>query len=105
VPGARHHQEKFDGSGYPHGLAGHDIPQNARIIAVADTYDSITSSRAYRAGRSHEVALAEIARCAGTQLDPAIIAVLERICKDEPEWIARFSIQRDLPAGVPAAAA
>ncbi|MDB5961851.1 MAG: hypothetical protein JWP59_3145 [Massilia sp.] len=103
VPGARHHQEKYDGTGYPHGLAGYDIPQNARIIAVADTYDSITSSRAYRAGRSHEVAMAEIARCAGTQLDPAIIAVLERICKDEPEWIARFHIQRDVPAVLPAA--
>jgi HD-GYP domain-containing protein (c-di-GMP phosphodiesterase class II) len=101
VPGARHHQEKYDGSGYPHGLAGYDIPQNARIIAVADTYDSITSSRAYRAGRSHEVALAEIARCAGTQLDPAIVAVLERVCREEPEWIARFHIQRD-PAPVPA---
>lgn len=94
VPGARHHQEKFDGTGYPHGLKGHDIPQAARIIAVADTYDSITSSRAYRAGRSHEVALAEIARCSGTQLDPAIIAVLEKVCAEEPEWIARFNIQR-----------
>jgi HD-GYP domain-containing protein (c-di-GMP phosphodiesterase class II) len=104
VPGARHHQEKFDGSGYPHGLAGHDIPHNARIIAVADTYDSITSSRAYRAGRSHEVALAEIARCAGTQLDPAIIAVFERVCLAEPEWIARFHIQRDAtrPEALPA---
>lgn len=100
VPGARHHQEKYDGSGYPHGLAGHDIPQNARIIAVADTYDSITSSRAYRAGRSHEVALAEIARCAGTQLDPMIISVFQQVCAREPDWIAGYNIQRDpaLPA-------
>ncbi len=95
VPGARHHQEKFDGTGYPHGLAGHDIPLAARIIAVADTYDSITSSRAYRAGRSHEAAMTEIARCAGTQLDPSVIALFERVCLEEPEWIARFSIQRD----------
>ncbi|QOY94526.1 HD domain-containing protein [Massilia sp. UMI-21] len=95
VPGARHHQEKFDGTGYPHGLKGADIPLNARIIAVADTYDSITSSRAYRAGRSHEVAMAEIARVAGTQLDPAIVRVLEEVCALEPEWIARFNIQRD----------
>ena len=101
VPGARHHQEKYDGSGYPHGLAGHDIPQNARIIAVADTYDSITSSRAYRAGRSHEAAIAEIVRCAGTQLDPAIIAVFQQLCLGEPDWIARFSIQRE-SATVPA---
>lgn len=97
VPGARHHQEKYDGTGYPHGLKGHDIPQAARIIAVADTYDSITSSRAYRAGRSHEVAMGEIDRCAGTQLDPAIVAVLVRVCAAEPEWIARFNIQRSAP--------
>ena len=95
VPGARHHQEKYDGTGYPHGLAGNDIPLNARIIAVADTYDSITSSRAYRAGRSHEVAMAEIARVAGSQLDPAIVRVLAEVCAAEPEWIARFNIQRD----------
>jgi HD-GYP domain-containing protein (c-di-GMP phosphodiesterase class II) len=94
VPGARHHQEKFDGTGYPHALKGADIPLNARIIAVADTYDSITSSRAYRAGRSHEVAMAEIARVAGSQLDPAIVRVLEEVCALEPEWIARFNIQR-----------
>ncbi len=95
VPGARHHQEKWDGTGYPHGLQGTDIPLHARIIAVADTYDSITSSRAYRAGRSHEVAMAEIARVAGTQLDPAIVRVLDEICALEPEWIARFNIQRE----------
>jgi hypothetical protein len=105
VPGARHHQEKYDGTGYPHGLKGADIPLNARIIAVADTYDSITSSRAYRAGRSHEVAMAEIARVAGTQLDPAIIKVFEAVCAEEPEWIARFNIAREAtltPVGVAA---
>jgi hypothetical protein len=95
VPGARHHQEKYDGTGYPHGLKGADIPLNARIIAVADTYDSITSSRAYRAGRSHEVAMAEIARVAGAQLDPAVVRVFEEVCAGDPEWIARFNIQRD----------
>ncbi len=95
LPGARHHQEKFDGSGYPHELAGNDIPLNARIIAVADTYDSITSSRAYRAGRSHEAAMVEIERCAGTQLDPEIVAVFKEVCRLEPEWMARFSIERD----------
>jgi len=100
VPGARHHQEKYDGTGYPHGLAGNDIPYNARIIAVADTYDSITSSRAYRAGRSHEVALAEIARCAGTQLDPGVVAVFETVCRAEPGWIAEFRIARDIVAPV-----
>jgi hypothetical protein len=95
VPGARHHQEKFDGSGYPHGLKGDRIPLNARIIAVADTYDSITSSRAYRAGRSHEVAMAEMARVAGAQLDPELVEVFRVLCEAEPEWIARFNIQRE----------
>lgn len=66
VAGARHHQEKYDGSGYPHGLKGERIPLHARIIAVADTYDSITSSRAYRAGRSHEAAMQEIERVSGS---------------------------------------
>jgi HD-GYP domain-containing protein (c-di-GMP phosphodiesterase class II) len=105
VPGARHHQEKFDGTGYPHGLAGEDIPYAARIIAVADTYDSITSSRAYRAGRSHEVAMAEIVRVAGVQLDPDVIAVFEEVCAKEPDWIARFGIQRTPAAATTAEAA
>jgi HD-GYP domain-containing protein (c-di-GMP phosphodiesterase class II) len=95
VLGARHHQEMYDGKGYPHGLKGANIPLHARIIAVADTYDSITSSRAYRAGRSHEVAMKEIARVAGTQLDPAIVEVFEKVVAAEPEWIKRFQIRRD----------
>ena len=75
VLAARHHQEMYDGRGYPHGLKGARIPLLARIVAVADTYDSITSSRAYRAGRSHEIAMREIQRVSGTQLDPEVIGV------------------------------
>lgn len=95
VLGARHHQEMFDGKGYPHGLKGERIPLHGRIIAVADTYDSITSSRAYRAGRSHEVAMAEIDRVAGTQLDPSIVKVFKQIVALEPEWLQRFKIRRE----------
>ncbi len=95
IPGARHHQEKYNGTGYPHGLKGDRIPLHARIMAIADTYDSITSSRAYRAGRSHETAMAEIIRVSGTQLDPAITEVFKRIVADEPEWLLRFNIRRD----------
>ncbi len=95
VPGARHHQEKYDGTGYPHQLKGEDIPLHGRIIAVADTYDSITSSRAYRAGRSHEAAMKEIERVRGTQLDPAMIDVLIKVCEPNPAWIAQFGIKRE----------
>lgn len=102
VPGARHHQEKFDGTGYPHGLKGDAIPLHARIIAVADTYDSITSSRAYRAGRSHEVAMSEIRRVTGLQLDPKMVAVLETVCAEEPEWMRRFGIRRETLTGTAA---
>lgn len=95
VPGARHHQEKYDGTGYPHGLKGERIPLHGRIIAVADTYDSITSSRAYRSGRSHEVAIAEIERVSGSQLDPALVAKFCEICAAEPAWLRRFGIKRE----------
>ena len=105
VPGVRHHHEMWDGMGYPHGLAGDRIPLHARIMAVADTYDSITSSRAYRAGRPHEVAMAEIARVSGTQLDPSMVEVFAKICAAEPEWLERFNIRRERafidPRGAP----
>ena len=95
VQGARHHQEKFDGTGYPHGLKGERIPLHGRIIAVADTYDSITSSRAYRPGRSHEVAMKEIERVCGSQLDPALVAVFREVCAAEHDWLRRFGIRRE----------
>jgi putative nucleotidyltransferase with HDIG domain len=70
----RHHHERIDGTGYPDGLAGDDIPIGARVIAVADTFDAITSSRAYRKPRSHRQALEILRREAGTQLDAAAVA-------------------------------
>jgi HD domain/GAF domain len=95
LPGVRHHQEKYDGTGYPLGLKGNAIPLLARIIAVADTYDSITSSRAYRAGRTHEAAIAEMRRVSGSQLDPDLFATFLQLCAAEPEWLARFRIRRE----------
>ncbi len=71
----RHHHERFDGRGYPDGLAGEQISLGARITAVADTYDAITSTRSYRKGLSHEFAMEEIARVAGAQLDPEVVKV------------------------------
>jgi HD-GYP domain-containing protein (c-di-GMP phosphodiesterase class II) len=73
LPGIRSHHERFDGRGYPDGLAGTDIPILARIIAVADTYDAMVSSRAYRQARSFEFAIEEIRTSSGTQLDPQIV--------------------------------
>jgi HD-GYP domain-containing protein (c-di-GMP phosphodiesterase class II) len=69
------HHEKYDGTGYPEGLKAEKIPLAGRIIAVADTYDAMTSTRPYRTALSHEVAVAEIKRCAGTQFDPNIVAL------------------------------
>jgi response regulator RpfG family c-di-GMP phosphodiesterase len=72
VPGVHLHHERWDGRGYPLGLKGNDVPLIARIIAVADTYDAMTSDRAYRRALPHEVAVGEIERCSGTQFDPEV---------------------------------
>jgi response regulator RpfG family c-di-GMP phosphodiesterase len=69
----RSHHERWDGRGYPDGLAGEVIPLPARILAAADTLDAMTSNRAYRKGLAWEVAVEEIRRCAGTQFDPAVV--------------------------------
>jgi putative nucleotidyltransferase with HDIG domain len=69
------HQEHYDGSGYPRGLRGDQIPLGARIFAVADTLDAITSDRPYRKATSFSAARLEIKRCAGTQFDPKVVEV------------------------------
>ncbi len=72
----RHEHERWDGGGYPDGLAGEEIPLGSRIIITADTYHAITSDRPYRAARSHDDAVEELTRCAGTQFDPKVTAAL-----------------------------
>jgi diguanylate cyclase (GGDEF)-like protein/putative nucleotidyltransferase with HDIG domain len=72
----RHEHERWDGGGYPDGLAGEAIPLGSRIIIAADTYHAITSDRPYRAAKPHEVAVEELARCAGTQFDPKVTQAL-----------------------------
>lgn len=68
-----HHHERMDGKGYPGNLMGHDIPLGARVIAVSDTYDALTTNRPYRKARSHEEAVKEIVRCSGAQHDPRVV--------------------------------
>ena len=74
----RHHHERVDGTGYPHGLAGETIPLGARIVAVADTYDALTSARPYRGPVSRRDAMRELQNCAGTQLDPEAVRAFLR---------------------------
>jgi HD-GYP domain-containing protein (c-di-GMP phosphodiesterase class II) len=82
-----HHHEYFDGSGYPDGLTGKDIPLGARIIAVADAYDTITSDRVYKKGRPSADALKELERCANAQFDAAIVEVFVRTMREMPNPI------------------
>ena len=88
---AQHH-EKWDGSGYPLGLRGEDIDIGARIFAVVDAFDAMTSDRTYRRGCSYEMALAELARCAGTQFDPLVIEAFRRVPREDWEILRRRSL-------------
>ncbi|WP_329381841.1 HD-GYP domain-containing protein [Streptomyces sp. NBC_01716] len=71
-----HHHERLDGSGYPYGLAGAEIPEFARVVAVADAFDAMTSTRSYRRARPVATALVELRRCAGSQFDPRMVGAL-----------------------------
>ncbi|WP_411574423.1 HD-GYP domain-containing protein [Streptomyces fradiae] len=71
-----HHHERLDGKGYPYGLRGTEIPEPARVVAVADAFDAMTSTRSYSRARPVPAALEELARCAGTQFDPVMVRAL-----------------------------
>jgi HD-GYP domain-containing protein (c-di-GMP phosphodiesterase class II) len=73
IPGVKYHHEKVDGKGYPDGLRGEKIPILAKIVAVADTYDAMTTDRPYRGALSKEAAIQELKRCAGTQFDRKVV--------------------------------
>ncbi|GAB3180233.1 HD domain-containing phosphohydrolase [Streptomyces incanus] len=74
-----HHHERLDGSGYPYGLAGGQIPESARVVAVADAFDAMTSNRSYSRARPVPVALEELQRCAGDHFDPRMVEALVRV--------------------------
>ncbi len=88
APLIRHHHEWYNGGGYPDGLRGDDIPLGAAIIAVADTFDTMTTDRPYRRAPGWERARAEIARCAGTQFHPRVVGAFLRIV-DSDQWLTR----------------
>jgi putative nucleotidyltransferase with HDIG domain len=81
----RHHQEMWDGSGYPDGLKGEEIPLGARILAVCDAYSAITDDRPYQKARTHAEAVTELHRCAGTQFDPRVVEGFCRVMERQQE--------------------
>ena len=98
TPGVKHHHERWDGKGYPDHLAGEDIPYSARIIAIADTYDAMTSTRSYRKALPHDVAIEEIQKCAGAQFDPILAqkfveiqGIIEAAKENPEEYYAKYS--------------
>ncbi|MEU5719474.1 HD-GYP domain-containing protein [Streptomyces sp. NPDC020403] len=97
-----HHHERLDGSGYPYGLAGDEIPEFARVVAVADAFDAMTSTRSYRRGRPVPAAVRELERCAGSQFDPRMVRALVRAL-DRHGWSAAANTvtSDEEPAGLP----
>lgn len=84
LPYVLFHHERWDGGGYPSGIRGRSIPAEARLLAIADAFDAMTSARPYRIALTHERALAEIDSCAGTQFDPAMAALFVEIWAAQP---------------------
>jgi HD-GYP domain-containing protein (c-di-GMP phosphodiesterase class II) len=78
IHAVRHHHERMDGRGYPDGLSGDEVPLTARIVMVADAFDSMTSTRTYRVFKSVDEAMRELRRCAATQFDPMVVGALNR---------------------------
>ena len=90
----RSHHERYDGSGAPDALAGECIPIEARVAAVADSFDAMTSGRPYRAGMSVEYAIAELRRCSGTQFDGACVEAFERALEAGAFPLPDWTVQR-----------
>ncbi|WP_199552838.1 HD-GYP domain-containing protein [Streptomyces sp. N35] len=95
-----HHHERLDGSGYPYGLVGRQIPEFARLVAVADAFDAMTSTRSYRRARPVSEALTELKRCAGRQFDPQMVRALVRAL-DRHGWHPTVTSDETVPARLP----
>ncbi len=95
-----HHHERLDGSGYPYGLVGRQIPEFARVVAVADAFDAMTSTRSYRRARPVSDALTELKRCAGRQFDPQMVRALVRAL-DRHGWHPTVTADETVPAQLP----
>ncbi|MER8231607.1 HD-GYP domain-containing protein [Streptomyces sp. NPDC094049] len=93
-----HHHERMDGNGYPYGLRGEEIPEYARVVAVADSFDAMTSTRSYSRARPVPTAVAELERCAGTQFDPRMVAALVRAL-DRYGWRPAVTSDETAPEG------
>jgi diguanylate cyclase (GGDEF)-like protein/putative nucleotidyltransferase with HDIG domain len=100
----RHHHEFYDGTGYPDRLAGQQIPHGARLIAIADAYDTITSPRTYKKARSPEDAFAELERCAANQFDPEIVRVFIDALRRAPRPTVEAGVGATNPTATPASA-
>jgi putative nucleotidyltransferase with HDIG domain len=85
LPYVLYHHERWDGGGYPTGRAGERIPLEARVLAVADAFDAMTSDRPYRPALDRDEAVAEVARCAGTQFDPEVVRVFLELFAEAAE--------------------
>lgn len=93
-----HHHERLDGSGYPYGLSGSRIPEFVRVVAVADAFDAMTSTRSYRRARPVAAALGELKRCAGSQFDPRMVRALDRALGRHGWSAAETAVTADEPA-------
>jgi HD-GYP domain-containing protein (c-di-GMP phosphodiesterase class II) len=104
LPGIELHHEALDGRGYPYGLKGDQIPLLARVIAVADTFDALTTNRPYQQAHTPDQALQIIKNLAGKRLDPAAVAALLAVYERGEIKIQRFTIKRPVLAPVPQSA-